>query len=384
MKYLNRSTVILFTIIAICEKFNFVQSFSTHHTRILLITSHPLISSRRHRPPFQLGYLKARRNTYDEISSLALQEIPDFLITDSLDIEDEKRPSLIQALLNPRDVLASALMIVGTIVSIFNIIGRYDNTYQLLEMTAIVIGILSSIAHLVQIQTGYLISNNIRRGIVDDAAVNLYASLYTCAVSWLALRTSPFCPKFLSIKGYDVVLSSFSIIIFLYSLLGPIVTLLAEKKSGDVKGNIPYQITQTIVSSVRKDEQSKLWSQNIELPILSETELLRARGLVFIGLLGCVFAPDALSFCLGGQEWWGRVSTMHPSQQILESSTSLFALFATEASMIAHRVGKLGVADFKTIVPVFSGVCFILAVIPCVCSLHWLGDDVSFFSFYTE
>ena len=62
-------------------------------------------------------------------------------------------------------------------------------------------------------------------------------------------------------------------------------------------------------------------------------------------MLGCVFAPDALSFALGGEEWWDRVYAyaLHPSQRTLESSTSLvFALFAVEASMISRRVGKTG------------------------------------------
>ena len=30
-------------------------------------------------------------------------------------------------------------------------------------------------------------------------------------------------------------------------------------------------------------------------------------------------------------------------------------------------------------VPAFAGVCLVLAIIPCACSLYWLGDDVFFF-----
>ena len=80
-----------------------------------------------------------------------------------------------------------------------------------------------------------------------------------------------------------------------------------------------------------------------ERPELSETETLRATGLVAIGTLGAIFIPDCVAFGLGSSDWWDRVSALHPSQQTLESSTSLFALFATEASMVAHRVGKAGV-----------------------------------------
>lgn len=35
----------------------------------------------------------------------------------------------------------------------------------------------------------------------------------------------------------------------------------------------------------------------------------------------------------------------------------MFALIATESSMIVHRVGKVGVVEYKVIVPVFAGVC---------------------------
>ena len=121
-----------------------------------------------------------------------------------------------------------------------------------------------------------------------------------------------------------------------------------------------------------------------DAPPLSPTETLRARGLVAIGALGAVFIPDCIAFGLGGADWWDRVSDLHAAQRTLESSTSLFALFATEASMVAHRVGKTGAAPFSTIVPAFVIVCFALAVAPCGAALYWLGDDISFFSFYRD
>ena len=84
----------------------------------------------------------------------------------------------------------------------------------------------------------------------------------------------------------------------------------------------------------------------------------------------------------GGIEY---MYALHPSQRTLESSTSLvFALFAVEASMISHRVGKTGASCYRDIVPAFVVVCSVLAILPCVCALHWLGDDVSYFSFYRE
>ena len=309
---------------------------------------------------------------------------PDYLITDSEDLPDAERPSLIQALLNPRDILGLSVVLIGTVVSLFNVLGLYDEKYLMLEAWAISLGLLSSLAHIIQINTGYLISPNIRRGIVDDAAVNLYAGLYTAAVSWLALRTSQFCPDVLKVEIMDKSFAALSILVFVYSLLAPVLTLISNSDNKNYDG-LSYKLSDIMVKSARGPMENVYGEdQDMILPPLSQTELLRARGLLFIGVLGCIFTPDALSFFLGGQDWWGRVSTAHSSQQILESSTSLFAIFATESSMISHRVGKLGVAKYSLIVPAFAGVCFVLAVIPCICALNWLGDDVSFFSFYRE
>jgi hypothetical protein len=326
-----------------------------------------------------------------------LSEDPDYLVTDSYDLLPSERPSLLEAMSNPRDILATILSIVGTIISCLNILGQYDDSgttstitttsflhYQQYQQLAIGLGFVSSIASILQIVTNYKISYNIRRGIVDDAAVNLYAALYTLAVSWLALRTSSFCPSFF--YQMDTICAFGSITVFLYSFFSPLITLLASSDNDDKShnwiGQLSYQLCQWITQTARL--ATRKTTTTATLPPLSETELLRARGLLAIGILGCVFTPDALSFLLGGQEWWSRVAAVHPSQQTLESSTSLFALFATEASMISHRVGKLGVATYQNIVPAFAVVCFVLAVLPCVSAIYWLGSDVSFFSFYRE
>ena len=52
--------------------------------------------------------------------------------------------------------------------------------------------------------------------------------------------------------------------------------------------------------------------------------------------------------------------------------------------MVAHRCGKVGVAPYTRIVPAFVAVCVVLAVAPCVAALAWLGDDISFLSFYSK
>ena len=300
------------------------------------------------------------------------QEI-DFLITDSSDLED--RPSLLEGMSSTRNILSIPLLSVGVVISAYNIFGIYDKTYIILEEAAVILGIASTIIYVFQIRYGIGTSRNIRRGIVDDATVNAYAAVYTLLVSWLALRTSAACPDWL--PNIDLFFSPTSVFMFVLSFVFRVSTLI------DLG---PYQFIVSLARSWQKDNEYSFWQDTLKNhpPLLSSTELLRAQGLTAIGLLGCVFAPDALSFSLGGQDWWNRVCSLHPAQQTLESSTSLFALFATEASMVSHRLGKDGVATYTQIVPLFALLCAVLAVIPCLCAIHWLGDDISFFSFYTE
>jgi len=195
--------------------------------------------------------------------------------------------------------------------------------------------------------------------------------LYCAAVSWLALRTSVMCPSWL-IQG-DAILPWLSTGIFGFSLLAPFFTLIAAQDPMEAMDGP----SGWMVRAAKRDE-----IPSSGLPELSPTELLRARGLLAIGFVACIFAPDSVAFALGSQEWWGEVRESFPSQTMLESSTALYGLFAVEASMLSHRVGKAGVAPFNVIVPSFAVVCFMLAIIPCVFALQWLGDDISFFSYY--
>ncbi len=309
-----------------------------------------------------------------------IAEYPDdYLITDSAYLQSSSRPSLLKALANPRDLAALPTILVGFAISILNIKGIYNEQYQQLEIIAISLGFLSTFAYIIQLATGFNISKNIRRGVVDDATVTIYAAAYTGAVSWLALRTCNLCPSWLYL--FDSLFPFMSVLVFVLSLVTPALTLFS--------GDDSTSTIQSVVILGRKFTGSVQRGQQLDIPAgsapsLSPTELLRARGLFAIGVLACVFAPDALSFALGGQEWWDRVYQMHPSQRYLESSTALFALFSVEASMISHRVGKTGAACYREIVPIFAIVCLILAIFPCVCALNWLGDDISFFSFYRE
>jgi hypothetical protein len=295
----------------------------------------------------------------DEMKSEIDPTREDYLVFDSLHLADKDRPSLPDVLNNPRDILTLTLIAVAAAVSVCNIVGNYSSLYSILEMISVILGLLSGLAGLLQAATGYKInhpshfgSGKRRRGLADDANVNVYAGLYALTVSWLALRTISFCPSWL--MSSDSFLPVIAIGVFVLAVLAPAITLLNPGKILD------------------------------NAPPLSETELLRMRGLLAIGILASVFAPDCFAFASEGRDWWDRVTFLHPSQQTLESSTSLFALYANEASMVSHRCGRAGVAPFQAIVPSFAAVCFLLAILPCFTALYWLGNDVSFFSFYGE
>lgn len=306
----------------------------------------------------------------------------DFGITDSLSVPDDARPTLTQTLLNPRDMLAIILLVVGGCsVAYQNILGIYGSSYEMAQRISIGLGCLNVIAAIVQLQTSYLISRRPRMGLIDDAALTLYAGLYSGAATWLALRTSSFCPTWLT--SFDYILPWFATGVFAYCLAAPVVTLLEHLN--DDNGN-DSKLSTTLVQASRFLSPTQQ-NQTPSIPTkLSDNELFRIKGLIFIGVIGSVFVPCCLAFALQGQDWWQRVVELHPKQPFLESTDALFALFATEASMIATRAANAGVAPYRKTVPAFGAVCLLLALVPCACSLWWLGggNEISFFSFYTE
>lgn len=305
----------------------------------------------------------------------------DFGVTDSLFVPDDARPALLHTISNPRDAVAILLLAAGCSVAFHNMCGIYGPSYEISQQASIALGLMNVLAVFVQLNTSFLIAKRKRMGVVDDAALTLYAALYSAAACWLALRTSTFCPLWLS--SFDPVLPWACAGIFGFSLLAPAVTLYEHYNSQERNGAAP--ISSYIVSASRLMARQEEYDSNIPTT-LSETELFRTRGLLFIGLLGCVFVPACLAFAFKGDAWWQNVIVNHPKQNLLESTDALFALFATEASMIATRAANAGVAPYRKAVPVFAGVCLILALVPCGCSLIWLGggDDISFFSFYNE
>ena len=278
-----------------------------------------------------------------------------YLITDSIHLTADQRPSLQDAIiLNPREFLPNTLLAVGLLVSFFNIQGGYDNHMYLdVERYAVVLGFLCGLMSVSQAITGYEMQKERRLGIADDRTVTLYAGFYSLAVSWLAVRTSKVCPSWL--LSFDKQLSISAIIVLTFGVVMPVLTILQNNNKIHL---LP------------------------EAPKLSATENTRVSGICALGVLGSVFVPDCIAFNLGAQNWWNEVTKLHPSQTYLESTTALFALFAAEASMVAHRAGKKAVASYKHIVPTFLVVCLMLTIFPCIAALYYLGDDVSFFSYY--
>jgi len=100
----------------------------------------------------------------------------DYLITDSANLAE--RPTLLNAVNNPRDYLSLSLLSIGAAVSVFNVLGLYNDAYDKLVLVAIILGLLNSFASALQISTGYKISSNDRPGLVNDKNVNHYASGY--------------------------------------------------------------------------------------------------------------------------------------------------------------------------------------------------------------
>ncbi|KAL7531838.1 hypothetical protein ACHAXR_004268 [Thalassiosira sp. AJA248-18] len=103
----------------------------------------------------------------------------DFGITDSLSVPDDARPTLTETLSNPRDTLAIVLLLFGGCsVAYHNILGNYGSSYEMAQRISIVLGFLNFIAVIAQLQTSFLISSRPRMGLIDDAALTLYAGLY--------------------------------------------------------------------------------------------------------------------------------------------------------------------------------------------------------------
>jgi len=126
---------------------------------------------------------------------------------------------------------------------------------------------------------------------------------------WLASRTSESCPSWL--YSFDHILPIASVGVFVLSLLAPFFTLVGDASAMVTFTRSPVflfkrmGLAMTTTSNRNKDcTHQNCHRQNYY-----------AHGDCWpsIGVLGCVFAPDALSFALGGEEWWDRVYVCAPS-----------------------------------------------------------------------
>jgi hypothetical protein len=335
-------------------------------------------------------YSTARTSTrYDRKNEVVLLQPDDYAITDSQDLVD--RPSAVDFFMEPRNAVALLLMIAGTTFSFTNVLGNYDSdSYPTLEAVSIGLGAVNALydyqlslpPYTAQstptVQSSTFVSPNVRLGVVDDALLHLYSGVYTGCACWLALRTS-LLPAPSWVPALDWFIGPLALEIFAFSLACPVLTLIYHETQAEWSASA----IRFMVNFARQQSSDEQDVKALDLSSLSETELLRARALLAIGVVGCIYAPEVISFLSLGQQWWVRVYHAYPAQPTLESSTALFGVFATQASMVAHRAGKAGVGTFSDLVPAFSAVCLMLTILPCAAALYWLGNDISFFDFYS-
>lgn len=299
--------------------------------------------------------------------------LPDYLITDSVGKTD--RPPLLDTVFLPRNIPKVLLIGVGFGVAGFNVLGRYDQGFSTLTALVVVLGIVSASVDLFGLLSPVRdardrISPNVRAGGVDDALIHYFSAVYTLSGCWLAMRTSFICPDWLS--QFDPLMGLFALASFALSLAAPLLTLLHDEF-----GNLEAPMRQ-MVRLARGDYVN----DSAPIPAMTDTEVFRVRGFLAIGLVGVLYCPETVMLITRGQEWWSRVTEVYPSQPLVESCTSMFGILATQVAMLSFRIGKKGVATFRTVVPAVGVLCLLLAVFPCVFLLYWLGGDISFFDLY--
>ena len=302
--------------------------------------------------------------------------LPDYLIFDSDGLTE--RPPTFEYLTSTRVLPRVMLTLAGVVVAGCNIVGYYGDAFLWGVWVATVLGVVNGVLDLVDSSPPYsttsldTVSSNVRSGAIDDAFVHFYSGVYTISASWLTLRASPACPEWMTL--FDPLLGSAATVAFLLSLAAPVLTLL-HHASGNFSQAMGF-----MAALVRRDYKPSY----DRLPPLTELEVFRVQSLVAIGVVGCIFAPEAIFFAVRGQEWWSRVSVLYPGQPLLETSTAMIGVLATQTSMVGHCAARQGVARFREVVPAFAVVCFVLAILPCLFAFHWLGDEITWFDHYSQ
>jgi len=370
----------------------FASAFVARSISSLWRSPRPSCSARLTRRFENYQRTELRLGTIEEEATLGEADFiePDYLITDSLGLQ--QRPSMQSFLLgDAKNVLGVLLTTVGLLLSTRNVFGRFDESYLEFENMSYLLGITVVVLDIQLIlqmmrrdarddsngdEVGLqeTISPNGRCGVIDDATVHVYGATYTAAATWWSLRTSMSCPSL--IGDFDHILGPLSLSIFLFSITAPLLTLIHHYT--DYQSKLVDRILKTIVGLARGGVTVD------QLPRLSDLEVYRATSLFVIGVIACTYAPGTLTMTLRGQDWWSRVMELHPGQSWIESTTALFGVYATQASMVAHRAGKKGVATYAQIVPAFTLLCLALTIFPTISSVYWLGDQISLVEFYGE
>jgi len=305
------------------------------------------------------------------VDDLDLME-PDYLVTDSLELSDSERPSLLDFIRSsPQEFyLRFPLILSGTALSACNVAGYYEEQfYANVVLLCVGLGFCNAIADL----TYRDISKNIRRGSIDMKVLQVYAGTYTASVSWLALRVYPeVCPSWL--PAFDPVVGWISVLVFAGSLISPLLSLW----SNAYLDNTVLQATQlSLLRIVRRDSTIK------ELPPFTPTEKYRATSLVAIGIVASLYLPISTYLALYGESWWNFSLESYPQQGLLEASTALFGLIAAQANIAITNAARYGVKPLSQCANLGTAVTFLLAVVPCVCALYFLQDGITFFDHYS-
>jgi len=153
----------------------------------------------------------------------------DFLVTDSLDLDNEDRPTLRDFLFEefPREgFVRLPLLLCGAALSLCNVLGLYqEHIYAPLVISCCTLGLANAL--LDTIESKGITTKNIRRGSIDPKVLSVYAGTYSASVCWLALRVyRPVCPTWL--KYLDPITGTVTSVLFVASLIAPLLTLLSD------------------------------------------------------------------------------------------------------------------------------------------------------------
>jgi len=354
----------------------FITSSRQHSSHLLFAVKENVLSTKE--------TVATTTKTTAANTAIAVFVEPDYMVYDTVNGTD--LAVLYNFLGRPRNILALSLMAVGVAVTAWNLMGQYSgNSYLILEALvfglAVVNGIVDGFDSLHPNKDPRRgVSPNLRCGVVDDAVLHAYAALYTLGTVWLGVRTSSLCPGFL--PYVDKLMGPMAASIFIFSLVAPIMTLVYHYTDGKF-GVSPIRAVVNLARQRQQQPQQSSSQDETIIPTLSETEVLRATSLLAIGVVGCIYTPMVLSLVMKDPNWWTLVCDKYPGQSIVEPSTAMFGILATQASMLSHRAAKAGVAPVRVIVPLFTWVCLLLAVLPCACLLYWLSDSITFFELYS-